>query len=79
MTFTEAARIVWAWGSHAPKVRKLVSDRRAQVEAIVDDVGRPFHKIETGTMGTTQTGAPCHPLMLAYTREFRRDAWQPRS
>jgi hypothetical protein len=65
-TFRSARRIVWAWGSHSARVRRLV---RARVS---EDAWRslPCKARLVGTLGRTKDGSPRHPLMLAYSTFF---------
>ncbi len=70
--FGDAKRIVLAWGEHGPRIRRLV-------EARLKDPGwvalpRPC---ERGTLGYAKTGAPRHPLMLAYVTPFELTAASP--
>jgi len=64
--FSGAARIVWAWGKHPPKVRALIRTRALTVKAIA-------RSCETGTFGCNDDGSPRHPLMLSYMTPFVRD------
>lgn len=71
-TFETAARIVFCWGQHPPKVRNLV---RARIESAgwQELLGR-FRIVRTlGTFGATASGAPRHPVMLAYATPFVRE------
>jgi len=58
-----AHRVVWAWGRHNARVRKLVAARLGAWHAVpkVCDVG---------TLGRADDGSPRHPLMLAYSTPF---------
>jgi hypothetical protein len=61
--FKNAHRIVWAWGQHNARVRKLVSTRLGAWCAVQE-------RCEVGTLGRAKDGSPRHPLMLAYTSKF---------
>lgn len=67
-TFESARRIVWAWGQHDTRVRKLVQQR------VTSDAWSRLlihhARCEQGTFGLSQSGAPRHPLMLAYATPF---------
>lgn len=54
-----AQRVVWAWGKHDARVRRLVA-RRIELWAFDPPC-------EQGTLGANGDGSPCHPLMLAYS------------
>lgn len=57
-----AHRVVWAWGRHNARVRRLVHARTAGWSF--------FPGCEAGTLGRSQDGSPRHPLMLAYATRF---------
>jgi hypothetical protein len=62
-----ASRIVWAWGKHPVRVRKLIRQR-------IESAGWfavPRH-CEVGTLGHNGDGSPRHPLMLPYATRFER-------
>jgi hypothetical protein len=64
--FKDARRIVWAWGSHGPRIQRLILP--ASISA------RRIERVcEVGTLGTTRDGSPRHPLMLAYATGFKPD------
>lgn len=54
----DAARVVLAWGSHAP-VRTLIAQRVAALSLT--------HTLQGFTLGRSKDGSPRHPLMLAYS------------
>jgi hypothetical protein len=65
----EAHRIVWCWGHHNARIRKLVHART------LDDRWIAIPKAcDAGTFGRNQGGSPRHPLMLAYTTRFESSA-----
>lgn len=63
--FRGAARIVWAWGRHDPRVRNLVNERLASAPWL----GKS-RRCETGCLGRLQDGSPRHPLRIAYATRF---------
>jgi hypothetical protein len=65
-TFRSAQRVVWAWGAHDERVRRLV---QARLET--DDWRRATRGVIGGTLGATKNGSPRHPLMTAYAIPFR--------
>jgi hypothetical protein len=65
IVFETASRVVWAWGrGKSAAVRKLIDDR-------VTDRRWQVTGCEVGTLGLTDDGYPCHPLMLAYSTRFQ--------
>jgi len=66
---TSAARVVWAWGSPAlARVRRMIAVR------LDFWVNLPAGTVEHGTLGPRLlSGAPRHPLMLAYSTPFLRE------
>lgn len=64
-TLEGARRIVWAWGRHDARVRKLVQERIAAAGWFAIP-----RRCEAGTLGHNGDGSPRHPLMLAYRTPF---------
>ena len=64
--FENARRIVWAWGSHGPRIQRLIIPASISARRIE-------RACEVGTLGTTKDGSPRHPLMLAYATAFKPD------
>jgi hypothetical protein len=66
LALRDAKRIVWAWGSHSPRIRRLVLPESTSLCTME-------RTCEAGTLGITKDGSPRHPLMLAYTTPFGSD------
>ena len=66
LAFRDAKRIVWAWGSHGPRLQRLLLSASLSVRAVE-------RTCEVGMLGFTRDGSPRHPLMLAYSTTFRSD------
>jgi hypothetical protein len=65
--FQDARRIVWCWGQHDTRVRRLVKARL--------DASKGYcvpKRAETGSLGHSQDGSPRHPLRLAYAARFEQ-------
>ncbi len=64
----DADRLVFAWGSHGPKVRALLRQRLEGLDLLGGDGWRRWIRpgCEVGTFGPNADGSPRHPLRLGY-------------
>jgi hypothetical protein len=60
-----ADRIVWAWGRHDSRVRRLVEARVASLPWLTKRM-----PCEAGCLGRLPDGSPRHPLRIAYATRF---------
>jgi hypothetical protein len=63
--FNDAHRIVWCWGKHSARVRRLVQCAQQELGWFTTP-----KRCEVGTFGRMADGSPRHPLMLPYVTPF---------